>query len=365
MTSGVHLIRKIFSQKVPPLLGLDVGTSSVRLLVLEATPSGYRVDACAGTRLPAGSVADGALGQVDVVSQAVADVVRRSGTKRRDVALGIPGSLVISRQISMPADFTDADIEQQITLESDQFIPYPLEDVYFDFVLLGPNARNPETSDVLLIVARNEVVDRRLQVLSAAGLSAAVVDVEAYALESAFSLISPSLPPSARSGVTAMIDVGAESTTLNVLHRGATIFTREHSFGGEQLLQHLQDRYEFGAAEALAALEEGSLPHDSGAAVIAPFLDSLASQVGRLLQVFFSATGETTLDQVVLSGGCAGLPGAAEAVHQYLGIDTRIGNPFLDIEFSSGIDANRLRSNGHAWMVAAGLAMRSISDVSR
>lgn len=359
------MIRKIFSQKVPPLLGLDVGSSSVRLLALEATSSGYRVEACAGARLPPASVADGAVGRAEAVSRAVADVVRRSASKRRDVALGIPGSLVISRQISMPADFTDADIEQQITLESDQFIPYPLEDVYFDFVLLGPNARNPQTSDVLLIVARNEVVDRRIEALSATGLSAAVVDLEAYALESAFSLISPSLPPNARDGVTAMVDIGAESTTLNVLHRGATIFTREHSFGGEQLLQQLQDRYALGAAEALAALEEGSLPHDSGAAVIVPFLDSLASQVGRLLQVFFSATGETTLDQVVLSGGCAGLPGVCEAVNQYLGIDTRVGNPFLDIEFSSGIDASRLRSGGHAWMVAAGLAMRSMSDVSR
>lgn len=346
-------------------MGLDVSTSSVRLLALDATSSGYRVDACAGARLPAGAMSEGSVGQIEVVSQAIADVVRRSGTKRRDVAAGIPGSLVISRQISMPVDFTDADIEQQITLESDQFIPYPLDDVYYDFVLLGPNVRNPQTADVLLIVARNEVVDKRLETLTVAGLTAAVVDVEAYALESAFSLISPTLPPTARTGVTAMIDIGGASTTLNVLQKGVTVFTREQSFGGEQLLQQLQDRYALSQSEARAALEEGTLPDDSASAVIAPFLDSLASQAGRLLQVFFSATGEATLDHVVLSGGCAGLPGAADVVHQYLGIDTRVGNPFLGLEFSSGLDATRLRANGHAWMIAAGLAMRSMSDVSR
>jgi type IV pilus assembly protein PilM len=162
-----------------------------------------------------------------------------------------------------------------------------------------------------------------------------------------------------------MVDVGGSSTTLNVLQKGSTVFTREQSFGGEQLLQQLQDRYELTAADALAALESRNLPADSEAMVVAPFIDSLASQVGRLLQVFFSATSATTLDQVVLSGGCAGLPGVADAVAQYLGIDTQIGNPLAGLQFASGLDAARLRSTGHAWMIAAGLAMRSMSDVSR
>jgi type IV pilus assembly protein PilM len=359
------LIRNIFRQSLPPLLGLDLSTSSVRLLALGEASSGYQVEACAEGRLPAGSQLDGAGGAIEVVSQVISDVVRRSGSKRRQVALAVPGSLVISRQITMPVEFSDADIEQQITLESDQFIPYPLDEVYFDFVVLGPNARNPQTADVLLIVARNEVIDRRLEALTTAGLGAAVVDVEAYALESAFPLIASSLPRAAREGITAMVDVGGTSTTLNVLQKGTTVFTREQSFGGEQLLLQLQDRHEMNAAEALAALESQNLPGDSEAMVVAPFMDSLASQVGRLLQVFFTATGETTLDQVVLSGGCAGLPGVADVVGQYLGIDTRIANPFAGLQFASGLDAARLRSKGHAWMMAAGLAMRSMSDVSR
>jgi type IV pilus assembly protein PilM len=359
------LIRNIFRQSVPPLLGLDLSTSAVRLLVLGEVSSGYQVDACVESRLPPGTVLDGAIGMIEPVSQAIADAVKRAGSKRNHAAIAVPGALVISRQISMPVEFTDADIEQQITLESDQFIPYPLDDVYFDFVVLGPNVRNPQTADVLLIVARNEVIDRRVEALAAAGLDAAVVDVEAYALESAFPLIAASLPRAARDGVTAMVDVGGASTTLNVLQKGSTVFTREQSFGGEQLLQQLQDRYELSAADALAALESRNLPGDSEAMVLAPFMDSLASQVGRLLQVFFSATGETTLDQVVLSGGCAGLPGVADVVGQYLGIDTRIGNPFVGLQFASGLDAARLRATGHAWMIAAGLAMRSMSDVSR
>lgn len=359
------LIRKIFGQKIPPLVGLDVSTSSVRLLGLEVTSSGYRVEACAEVRLPPGAVSEGSVGHIETVAQAVAEALRRSGSKRRQVALAVPGSLVISRQISLPVDFSDADIEQQIALESDQYIPYPLEDVYFDFVILGPNARNPQTSDVLLIVARREVVDKRLETLRVAGLTPAVVDVEAYALESAFTLIAPQMPATARGGITAMIDVGTASTTLNVLQKGITVFTREQSFGGDQLLQQLQDRYGMTYPEANAALRESNLPEDSGSTIIEPFLDSLASQVGRLLQVFFSATGESTLDHVVLSGGCSGLARSAEVVGQYLGVDTRVGNPFLGLEFATGIDAARLRADGHAWMIAAGLAMRSTSDVSR
>lgn len=359
------MIRNIFKQKVPPLAGLDISTTAVRLLALDATSRGYRVQSCAQVRLPPGAVAEGAVADAEAVSQAVADVARRSGSKRRSVALAVPGAQIISRQIAMPIEFADADIEQQITLESDQYIPYPLEDVYFDFVVMGPNARNPQTADVLLIVARSEVVDRRLEILSAAGLSAAVADVEAYALESAFPLIASQMPETARQGMTAMVDVGATTTTLNVLHEGTTLFTREQLFGGEQLLQQIQERYGLAYAEAGSALRDGELPEGWRNEVVEPFLDSLANQVGRLLQVFFSATGQSSLDHVVLSGGCAGLPGVANVVGEYIGLDTRVGNPFLGVEFGPGIDASRLRGDGHSWMMAAGLAMRSTTDVSR
>lgn len=125
-----------------------------------------------------------------------------------------------------------------------------------------------------------------MEALTAAGLGTAVVDVEAYALESAFPLIAPSLPRAARDGVTAMVDVGGTSTTLNVLQQGSTVFTREQSFGGEQLLMQLQERHELSTAEALAALNSRNLPGDCESTILAPFMDSLASQVGRLLQVF-------------------------------------------------------------------------------
>ncbi|MEA3219719.1 MAG: Cell division protein FtsA [Immundisolibacter sp.] len=363
--SGNHLIHNIFKQRIPPLLGLDISTSAVRLLALDSTSRGFRVESCAQVRLPHGAVAEGSVADAEAVARAVGEALTRAGSKRRRVALAVSGSQIISRQIAMPVDFSDADIEQQITLESDQYIPYPLDDVYFDFVVLGPNARNPQTADVLLIVARNEVVDKRLEPLSAAGLAAAVVDVEAYALESAFPLIAPQMPPTARTGVTAMVDVGASTTTLNVLQGGVTLFTREQSFGGEQLLQQIQERYGLAYPEASAALLEGSFPEEWRSTIIEPFLDSLANQVGRLLQVFFSATGQSSLDHIVLSGGCAGLAGAAGIVGRYLGLDTRVGNPFLGVEFAPGIDAARLREHGHAWMIAAGLAMRSTTDVSR
>ncbi|MBC7162390.1 type IV pilus assembly protein PilM [Immundisolibacter sp.] len=359
------MIHNIFKQRIPPLLGLDISTSAVRLLALDSTSRGFRVESCAQVRLPHGAVAEGSVADAEAVARAVGEALTRAGSKRRRVALAVSGSQIISRQIAMPVDFSDADIEQQITLESDQYIPYPLDDVYFDFVVLGPNARNPQTADVLLIVARNEVVDKRLEPLSAAGLAAAVVDVEAYALESAFPLIAPQMPPTARTGVTAMVDVGASTTTLNVLQGGVTLFTREQSFGGEQLLQQIQERYGLAYPEASAALLEGSFPEEWRSTIIEPFLDSLANQVGRLLQVFFSATGQSSLDHIVLSGGCAGLAGAAGIVGRYLGLDTRVGNPFLGVEFAPGIDAARLREHGHAWMIAAGLAMRSTTDVSR
>jgi len=260
--SGNHLIQKFFKQKIPPLLGLDISTSAVRLLALDATSGGYRVQACAQSRLPHGAVAEGSVTDAEAVARAVGEVAARAGGKRRQVALAVSGAQIISRQIAMPVEFSDSDIEQQITLESDQYIPFPIEDVYFDFVVLGPNARNPQTADVLLIVARSDVVDHLLDVLADSGLKAAVVDVEAYALESAFPLVAGQMPPTARSGVTAMVDVGATTTTLNVMHAGVTVFTREQSFGGEQLLQQIQERYGVAHAEGIAALRDNSVPEE-------------------------------------------------------------------------------------------------------
>jgi type IV pilus assembly protein PilM len=359
------LIRNILKQPIPPLLGLDISTSAVRLLALDATSTGFRVQACAQVRVAHGAMVDGSVADADAVAAAISEAVTRSGGKRRQAALAVPGAQVISRQIAMPVEFSDAEIEQQISLESDQYIPYPINDVYFDFVVLGPNTRNPQTADVLLVVARSEVIEKRLDVLAASGLKAAVVDVESYALESAFPLIATQMPPTARTGVTAMVDIGATTTTLNVMQGGSTVFTREQSFGGEQLLQQIQERYGVGYPEAGATLRDGSFPEEWKVSIIEPFMDSMANQVGRLLQVFFSATGQSTLDHVVLSGGCAGLPGAAGVVGRYIGLDTRVGNPFAGLEFAPGIDASRLRNDGHAWMIAAGLAMRSTTDVSR
>lgn len=275
------------------------------------------MESCAQVRLPHGAVAEGSVADAEAVARAVGEAFTRAGSKRRRVALAVSGSQIISRQIAMPVDFSDADIEQQITLESDQYIPYPLDDVYFDFVVLGANARNPQTADVLLIVARNEVVDKRLETLAAAGLDAAVVDVEAYALESVFPLIAPQMPPTARTGVTAMVDVGASTTTLNVLQGGVTLFTREQSFGGEQLLQQIQERYGLAYPEASAALLEGSFPEEWRSTIIEPFLDSLANQVGRLLQVFFPPP-----DSLLWTTSCsaAAVPGWPEQLESWVAI---------------------------------------------
>lgn len=186
----------------------------------------------------------------------------------------------------MPASLTEDDMEQQIELEADQYIPYPLEEVNLDFEVIGPSENDPERIDVLLAASRSENVDIRIAAIELAGLKANIVDVEAYAMENAFSLLIPQLPEQGIDQTIAVIDIGATMTTLNVMHDRKTIYTREQVFGGKQLTEEIQRRYGLSYEEAGMAKRQGGLPDNYVPEVLEPFKDAMTQQVSRSLQFF-------------------------------------------------------------------------------
>lgn len=349
----------IFSRKKPPLLGIDISSVSVKLVELSKSGERYRVESYAVVPLPAEAVVDKNIANVEAVGTAVESALQQSGSKLKHAAIAVAGASVITKVIPMQASLQEDELEQQIQLEADQYIPYALDEVSLDFQVLGPNSKNPQMVDVLLAASRKENVEDRVAAVELAGLKSLIVDVESYALENAFPLIASQLPEHGKDKMIVLVDVGATVMTFNVVHNGQTIYTREQGFGGKQLTEEIQRRYGLSHDEANLAKKRGGLPDNYLSDVLEPFKQAMAQQISRALQFYVSATAQRGVDCIVLAGGCASIAGIERTVMDQLGVPALIANPFIDMSLSARVKPQNLGKEAPAMMTACGLALRS------
>jgi type IV pilus assembly protein PilM len=348
-----------FSRKQAPVLGLDISTAAVKLLELSLTGVRYKVESYAVAPLPQDAVVDKNIANVDVISDAIRQAVKISGTKLKHACVAVAGSSVMTKTISMSAALSEDDMIEQIMVEADQYVPYALDEVNIDFEVQGKNAKNPDMVDVLLAASRRDNVEDRVEALSKAGIKARIVDVEAFAMENAFTLLSGQFNDKGGASTVAIADIGATMATLNVIHQGKTIYTREQAFGGRQLTDEIQRRYGLSYEEAGLAKRHGGLPDNYTIDVLDPFKKAMVQQIARSLQFFVSSSANRTIDNVILAGGCGSIPGIAKLVEQSLGAPAYVANPFINMALSNRVRPQSLSNDAPAMMIACGLAMRS------
>ena len=348
----------IFNKKQKPMLGLDISSTSVKMLEISRHGDTYRVENYSVKALPANAVVEKNINDPEAVSQVLKAVVQNSRTKLKDAAVAVAGSSVITKLIEMPGDLNEEAMEMQISLEADQYIPYPLEEVALDFDVQGVSDKNPDQVEVLLAACRRENVETRSAILEMADLNPKVVDVEAYTLERAFSLVQEQFEDQEEQ-IVAVVDIGATMTTLSVLIDGKTIYTREQLFGGKQLTEEIQRRYGLSAEEVGLAKKQGGLPDDYEPEVLEPFKDAVVQQVTRSLQFFFSSSQYNDVDHIVLAGGVASLEGLGNLIEEKLGTSVTVANPFANMAISSRVNSAMLSNDAPALMIATGLALRS------
>ncbi|MBU0501314.1 MAG: pilus assembly protein PilM [Gammaproteobacteria bacterium] len=350
-------------QKSNQLIGLDISSTAVKLLELSRAAgragAQYRVESYAVEPLSPNAVVEKNIADIDAVGDAIRKVVRKSGTKTRRAAVAVSGSAVITKIITMPAALSDPEMENQIQMEADQYIPYALDEINLDFQVVGPNEKNPDMVDVLLAASRSENIEARVAALELAGLTAAIVDVEAYAMELACSQLAEQWPNRGENMTIAVADIGATNTTLNVLYDNRIIYTREQNFGGRQLTEEIQRRYGLSMEEAGMAKRQGGLPDNYVPEVLDPFKDAMAQQVSRALQFFYSASSHNSVDLIVLAGGTAALPGIEELIEEKVGTPAMIANPFANMSVATRVKPQTLGNDAPAMMIACGLALRS------
>lgn len=351
-----------FAKKSNTILGLDISSTSVKLLELSRVGDGFKVESYAVEPLPANAVVEKNINDVEGVGAAVEKVRTRSKTNLKQAAVAVAGSAVITKLIEMDKGMTEDDMENQIKVEADQYIPYPLDEVAIDFEVEAESERNPDKVDVLLAACRKENVELREAALEIGSLSAKVVDIEAYAMERAFKLLYSQLGETPEGQTVAIIDIGATMTTLSVISEGKTIYTREQLFGGKQLTEEIQRRYGLSIEEAGLAKKQGGLPEDYIEEVLVPFKQAILQQISRSLQFFFSSSEYDAVDHIVLAGGTASIADLATLVNDELGTSTMVANPFAEMALASKVNEDALRNDAPAMMIACGLAMRSFDN---
>jgi type IV pilus assembly protein PilM len=347
----------LLQRKYRPLLGLDITTSSVKLIELAMAGGQYRVEAYAAEPTPQNAINEKAIVDADAVGEAIRRAVKRAGAKSSEVAVAISGDAAITKVIQMPRSLRAADLEAQVEMQADQYIPFPMDEVSYDYEVLGPNDKDPDSNDVLLVATRTENVEQRQSAVKAAGL---IVDVEAFALENACKLMTHQMPDGGIDRTIAVVDFGASSTTFSVLRNLKVVYTRDFAFGGQQLTEEIMRTYGLAMEEAGRAKKEGGLPGNYQSEVLDPFIDDMTQQVSRSLQFYLaSGSGREQPEKILVCGGCANIPGVAEVISSRVGISAEKGDPLGQMKLSSRAKAQAVQRDATALLTACGLALRS------
>jgi type IV pilus assembly protein PilM len=355
----VSFLDLLLGRKHQPMIGLDISSSSAKLVELGQSSNGeYVLERFASEPFEKGWITDGQIEKFDEVAEAVRKLVHKSGTKTKNVAMAMPQSAVITKKIMLPAGLREEELELQVESEANQYIPFSLDEVSLDFCVIGPSATSSGDVEVLIAASRKDRVQDRQGLAEAAGLKPMVLDIESHASRLAMSRVVGSLPNEGRDALVALFEIGADTTSLKVLRDDDMLYDRDQAFGGSQLTQLISRQYGFSFEEAEQKKVAGDLPDDYDNIILAPFVDSLSQEIGRALQYFFTSTPHHKVHYVMLAGGTAALPGLKERVTELTGFASMVVNPFDNMKLGSAVREAKVRRDAPSYLTACGLAMR-------
>lgn len=350
----------LFSKKSESLLGIDIGSTSLKIVELSRSGRNVAVQNAGIYPIAPNTIIEGKIADVPTLAQTLRKAVAMMRTKAKNVAVAVPGSAVITRVLEMPADLTEDELETQLLMEAEQYIPYSLDEVAVDFTVIESAGEESEQVKVLLAACRKEAIDALTETVEQADLESKIVDVEPFCLERVYPLLADQLEED-NDGLIAVVDCGATNLRINVLDQGSTVYSREESFGTKQLSEEIQRRYGLSEEEALNAERDGDLPGDYEQEVLSPFRDSLIQQISRSLQFFYSSTSYSHLDCLILSGGIASNKELASMTESKIEVPVIAGNPFKHMPSSDRISAKQLGNISPSLLIATGLALRGVS----
>ncbi len=344
-------------------VGLDIGSSSVKLVQLKERKGGYQLLAFGAAPLPPEAIVDGALMNSAAIVQAIQELVAEQKVKARDVAIGVRGHSVIIKKISLPR-MTQEELDESIQWEAEQYIPFDVKDVNIDTQILTPEGDAAGQMDVLLVAAKKDMINDYTSVCAEAGLTATVVDVDAFAVQNAF---EKNYEPGPEDTVV-LINVGAAVSNINVISRGVTTFTRDITMGGNAFTEEIQKQLNISYDEAEALKVGGQGESDAVVPqeverVIQGVADQMGGEIQRSLDFYASTAADGRVTHVFLSGGTARVPALFKVVEARAGVPVEILNPFKNIEVDNRrFDPGVILAAAPSAAVGVGLALRQPGD---
>jgi len=348
--------------KSPSLIGVDISSSSVKMVELSKVGKGngsYRVERYVIEPLASDAMQDGSIVNLESVGESIQNCWKRMNSRCKNVAMALPSSDVITKKIIVPAGQREDDLEFQVENEASQYIPFALDEVNLDYQVLKPLPKNPDEVEVLIAASRKDKVEDRVAAAVLAGLKTVVMDVEPYAAQAAYELIKDQLPGSGEDQIVALVDIGSTVMNTNVLHNGESVYMRDQPFGGDQLTQEIHNQFNLSLEDSEKAKRSGNLPENYKVDVLNPFCETLAIEVMRAIQFFYTSTQYTEINYILIAGGCAAIPGLDEIISERTQVSTLVVNPFSSMEFSSRISPRQINADAPSLLIACGLAMRS------
>jgi len=355
------MLSRLFKKKASLMVGIDIGSHSVKAVLLKQSDEGYMLEAVATEIMPRGAIIDREIQDIDSVGKVVAKIRKEISSSVTQAAAAVSGQTVITKVIYMDVNLSEQELASQIEIEADSLIPYPLDEVSLDFEKLDINESDPTKVNVLLSAARTESVEARVAALDVANFQTRVIDVESYAVSRTYELSVSQLPDDAKDKTVAIVDVGATMTLFSVTDSGTHLYSRDQLFGGEQYTRSIVSYYNQTFEEAEKAKINGELPPNYNFEVLGPFHTVFVQQIRRAIQMFLTSSGKSKIDYLIVSGGSSAVENLDTLLSEELGIHTVIANPFQNMTISESIDKDNLAKNAGQYMVAAGLALRSFS----
>jgi type IV pilus assembly protein PilM len=342
------------------VIGLDIGSSSIKLVELREGKNGFHLQNLAVSSLAPEAIVDGALMDSVTIIDTIKDLVT-SVTKTREVVTSISGHSVIVKKITLPF-MTETELAESIQWEAERHIPFDINDVNIDFQILGYGPDNPDMMDVILVAAKKDIINDYVSVIMEAGLNPAVVDIDAFALENMLG-INYDIE---KDEVIAIANVGASVTNINILKNNTSAFTRDVFKGGNQITEEIQRQLHVDYEEAEKA-KVGDKGDSKAQGVVQEVLktasESLAMEIGNSLDFFQSTSTYQKISKLYLSGGGSKIKDFDIILQQQIGIPVEIANPFRKIEYSEkSFDLEYLRDIGPVMAVGVGLASRKVGE---
>ncbi|HCB17298.1 MAG TPA: pilus assembly protein PilM [Alteromonas sp.] len=352
------MLKSLFKKKQPPIVGLDIGTRCIKAVVLEGAEGDYMLTAFACEPVIKEAFREREITDFDAVSVALRKVRLALKNKIKPVAIAVAGTSVISKIVHMEPDQTDYELEGQIEVEADSLIPYPLEEVYLDFEEVGISETHSGKVDVLLTAAHRDVVDNRSTLAREHSFDPKVVDVETYAMGNAVDYFYPHNEEAQR---ICCINIGASLLQVCIWDNGKTVYTKEHTFGVDSLLQDLSLVHMLDRKDTEEQLINNTLPSNWISDTLPIFAANLQQQINRALQMYMSTMQTERPEKIVLTGAGAVIPALVDTLQQDLGIEVEVFNPFTNIKISDKLNTEQVKQVGPLLAIAAGLASRGMS----